>query len=171
TCALPISNVRHNVAQGWSSTVPSAREKRCLHIHPGIAHLRQLVTQGSCTDAQAVGGLLATAAFGPQGIEDQLEFAPTQVLAQRSGRLDGRSAFRATQYARSRFDLPARRDRSEAARRIQAEILGPNHAALLQDQRALDGVVQFANVTRPGMAGQAMTSLGRKPGRRLAHLL
>src|SRR5690606_34359982 len=82
---------RHNVAQGWSSTVPSARKKRCLHIHPGIAHLRQLVTQGSCTDAQAVGGLLATAAFGPQGIEDQLEFAPTQVLAQRSGRLDGRS--------------------------------------------------------------------------------
>src|SRR5690606_40933931 len=117
--------------QGCSPTVPSARNSGCRHVPPRIAQLRQLVTQGSCTDAQAVGGLLATAAFSPQGIEDQLEFAPTQVLAQRSGRLDGSSAFRAPRHARSRFDLPARRDRSEAARRIQAEILGPNHAALL----------------------------------------
>ena len=48
--------------------------------------------------------------------------------------------------------------------------MGLDQVVLLQDQRALDGVVQLAHVARPGMPAQAVGRLRREPDRRQAHL-
>ena len=84
----------------------SAGEKERFHIHSGIAHLRQLVAQGAWADAQALGRFFTTAAFGAQGVDDHLEFAAAQVVAQGTGRLGRRG-----------FDLWRGR-RKEAAERL-----------------------------------------------------
>src|SRR5690606_16894708 len=64
------------------NTPTALPEQIGLDIQPGVAHLRQLVAQGARADAQTLGGFLATAALGAQGVEDQLELPATQVLAE-----------------------------------------------------------------------------------------
>ena len=63
----------------------SGGEKIGFHVHPGVAHLRQLVAQGARADAQALGRFFAAAAFGAQGVDDHLEFTAAQVIAQGTG--------------------------------------------------------------------------------------
>ena len=76
-----------------------------------------------------------------------------QVVAQRAGRLDRRH----------------RRQRRIRYRPGQAEVGRFNQAALLQDQRPLNRVVQFTHVARPRVTHQARLSLRRETHRGMLH--
>ncbi|MNF75520.1 hypothetical protein D3C84_575880 [compost metagenome] len=84
----------------------------------------------------------------------------TQVVAQGAG-LDRRGSQRQRDH-RCGHDCGDRgRGRHRHADgRGQAQIKGLDQAALLQDQRALHGVVQFAHVARPGMGQQGRLGFG-----------
>ena len=49
--------------------------------------------------------------------------------------------------------------------------MGLDQAALLEDQRTLDGVVQLADVARPGVADQRLARLGGEAHRGVVHFL
>ncbi len=63
----------------------NSAEQRAVDIKPGLAHLCELVAQRPRTDAQALGGFLAPAAFGTQGVENEPIFAVAQIIIQCAG--------------------------------------------------------------------------------------